>query len=248
VRAQGIKDVAFDGVVEKVGLLGRDAMGAVLFAVDVRVTGSRVAEAEKTGSAAPPPPPPPTTTTTKTTSSSSDAGVASVIVEAPAPAPSVPLPTPRELLRPGMTASAEIEVEHLDKAIVVPLAAVLEATKGDDDEKPDRVFVIDESAVDAGTGSPSTSQSAKEADRIVSVREVAVRLGPSEADAIAVLDAVAAGLRPGVRVVEGPFRELKDLEEGARVRELVDDDKDTAGRGDSSRKALKKSARKKRAP
>jgi hypothetical protein len=40
---------------------------------------------------------------------------------------------------PLSAAQAEIEVQHLDDVVVVPLAAVLEATKGDDGDKPDRV-------------------------------------------------------------------------------------------------------------
>jgi|GEM_PF-948505 len=255
VRAQGIKDVAFDGVVEKVGLLGRDALGAVLFSVDVRVTGSRRADdasgpdagadASPASSPAPMTPASPAPTTPASPTSSPGA-----VEGPPPPPPAPPLPSPRELLRPGMTASAEIEVEHLDAALVVPLAAVLEATKNDDEDKPDRVFVVDEAAATTSTGATptlanaTTAPAAASAERVLTVREVAVRLGPSEGDGIAVLDAAAAGLVPGVRVVEGPFRELKRLETGARVRELVDDDgdgeADGSGKGDPRKRARKR--------
>jgi multidrug efflux pump subunit AcrA (membrane-fusion protein) len=253
VRAQGIKDVAFDGVVEKVGLLGRDAMGAVLFAVDVRVTGSRAPAEVET----------PSSPTTPAGTSSFNGPAA---LEAPRPPAPASLPSPRELLRPGMTASAEIEVEHVDDAIVVPLAAVLEATKNDDEDKPDRVFVVDDGPAvavgpgarggptdappptggvpDAGAASEAESATAR-GDRVVTVREVAVRLGPSEGDAIAVLDAAVAGLLPGVRVVEGPFRELKQLTSGARIRELVEDE---GKRGPDGKPLPLKKQRKKKGP
>jgi HlyD family secretion protein len=197
VRAQGIKDIAFDGVVEKVGLLGKDAMGAVQFSVDVRVTNSRE--------------PPPR-----------DGEAASAVVENKA---ARVLPAPAEVLRPGMTASAEIEVEHLDQALVVPLAAVLEATRGDDGDKPDRVFVVDgaEAGPDAGPGAVADTAAAPAGPRkkgVLVVHETPVRLGPADGDGIAVLD----GLRAGQRIVEGPFRALKLLEEGSKVSELDDDD------------------------
>jgi HlyD family secretion protein len=170
------------------------------------------------------------------------------------------LPPPQELLRPGMTASAEIEVERLDRAVVVPLAGVLEATKSDDEDKPDRVFVVDAppsaspapaspapaspapvspapvSPAPASTGATSAAGDAGDAEQPAwVVREVAVRLGPADGDSIAVLD----GVKPGQRIVEGPFRALKDLEDGARVRQLVKDDEGPAA---------KKKDRKKKAP
>lgn len=178
VKAQGIKDAEFDGVVERVGLMGRDIMGAVLFVVDVKVTGTRVPRdhAGKDGKGA--------------------AGV-----EGAAPI----LPPPQELLRPGMSATAEIEVEHLDDVVTIPLAAVLEEKKEEDGSiTPDRVFVVDAGA---------TTLLAKQAT---------VKLGPGEGDAVAVLHGVDAGQR----VVIGPFRALKDLHDGDKVVELKAEDKE----------------------
>ena len=224
VRAQGIKDVAFDGEVEKVGLLGKDAMGAVLFSVDVRVTGSRSAEAPAKATPSSPLP-----------AAGIDGAKAAV------------LPSPKELLRPGMTASAEIEVDHLEDAVVVPLAAVLEAIRNDDEDKPDRVFVVDGAPTTPSTAStpappttPSASAPPSDEKPVVTVREVAVRLGPSDGDAIAVLDADAAGLKAGVQIVEGPFRELKQLETGARVRELSEDGTTPGADGKPKKKPKKK--------
>lgn len=108
----------------------------------------------------------------------------------------------RRALRPGMTVSADIEVERLPEAIAVPLAAVLE---GDGRQKPDRVFV----AVDIDDKD----------DKSGSVKERAVTLGPTESDVVAILAGVAAG----EAVVEGPFRALRALEDDAAitVKEIV---------------------------
>ena len=177
VRAQGIKDVEFEGVVESVGLLGKDAMGAVQFAVDVKITGSRAAGAGSVKGVV---------------------GTAAVgVVEGAAAV----VAAPQDLLRPGMSAQAEIEVEHLDSVIVVPLAAVLEASKGDDGDKPDRVFVVQ------GVARADGKEGA------LTVGERGVKLGASEGEGIAIL----SGLKDGERVVEGPYRALKDLKEGDSV-------------------------------
>lgn len=70
VRAQGIKSAEFEGTVERVGLMGRDVMGAVLFVVDVKVTGVR----------------PPSTKSASTSTSPSPS--------TPSPAPPASLPAP----------------------------------------------------------------------------------------------------------------------------------------------------------
>jgi multidrug efflux pump subunit AcrA (membrane-fusion protein) len=188
VKAQGIKDLEFEGVVEKVGLMGKDAMGAVLFTVEVKVTGSRAARAG--GAAA--------------DAAAGPEGTAPVV------------PAPPEVLRPGMSAQAEIEVEHLERVIAVPLSAILEAQKDDDGERPDRVVVVD--------GDPAK----KDALLVATVRPV--KLGPSEGEAIAIL----SGLSPGERVVEGPYRVLKNLEDGDKVKleEKKADDKKDKDKGD----------------
>ena len=103
-----------------------------------------------------------------------------------------PLPPASDILRPGMSAQADIEVQRLEGVIAVPVAAVLE---GDGADKPDRVFVYEG---DATSGR---------------VTEVSVKLGPTEGDAIAIL----SGLADGAVVVEGPFRALKGLADGDRV-------------------------------
>jgi HlyD family secretion protein len=168
VTAQGIKEWEFTGKVERVGLMGREQAGAVLFAIEVGVTGVAKASSKRAEKVAP--------------------------AEA---APDAALPVPRDLLRPGMSAQAEIEVETLAGALTVPVAAVLE---GDGEDKPDRVFVLDGEIA----------------------HEAQVKLGPSEDDRIAVL----SGVTEGQRIVEGPFRALKALTDGERVKiDTTDKDK-----------------------
>ncbi|MCC7070190.1 MAG: efflux RND transporter periplasmic adaptor subunit [Deltaproteobacteria bacterium] len=149
ITAQGIKDASYQGVVERVGLMGREQGGAVLFAVEVKVLPGAGTEA----------------------------------------------------LRPGMSAQAEIEVQRLAQALAVPVAAVLE---GDGKDKPDRVYVYE------GDDAAGTA------------RELNVTLGPADGEVIA----VTAGLSAGQRVVEGPFRALRALEDGDAVR--VQSDKEAA--------------------
>jgi HlyD family secretion protein len=110
----------------------------------------------------------------------SDAGV---VVEAPEVEGA-----PGRVLRPGMSVTAEVEVETLVDAVAVPIGAVLE---GDGREKSDRVFVVDDGVTGANA------------------EEVEVTLGPSEGELIAVL----SGLEAGQKIVEGPFRALRALED-----------------------------------
>lgn len=153
ITAQGIKNASYQGVVERVGLMGREQGGAVLFVVEVKVLPG--------------------------------AGT--------------------EQLRPGMSAQAEIEVQRLTQALAVPVAAVLE---GDGTDKPDRVFAFQ------GDDAAGTA------------REVKVKLGPADGDVIA----VTSGLNAGERVVEGPFRALRGLEEGDAVRVQSDTEADAGPR------------------
>jgi HlyD family secretion protein len=105
-----------------------------------------------------------------------------------------------------MSAQAEIEVERLEQALVVPLSSVLEASQTDDGEQPDRVVVVD---IAAGIA----VEPGRDAVYVVNVRPV--KLGPSEGEVIAVV----SGLQAGERVVEGPYRVLKTLADGDKVRQ-----------------------------
>jgi multidrug efflux pump subunit AcrA (membrane-fusion protein) len=121
------------------------------------------------------------------------------------------LPLPRDILRPGMSAQADVEVEKLEQAVLVPVSAVLE---GDGESKPDRVFVLDG----------------------MTARERTVKLGPAEDDRIAIL----SGVEPGDKVVEGPFRALRALADGdvvtleAAPKNGAQGDKGEGGKGSAS--------------
>lgn len=154
------------GSITQVGWMGRELGGAVQFAVEAAIHQEDPKNQNKNNSLAVSPP-------------------------ESAPAPSAPPPR----LRPGMTVSAEIEVEYLPDALAVPVAAVLEGD-GRAQGKPDRVWVID-----AALGRSR-------------VTETVVTLGPTDQDVVAIL----AGLAADQLVVEGPFRALRELQEGDLVR------------------------------
>jgi len=154
LTTQGARKEAFAGVVEQVGLLGRDSGGAVVFEVRASVTDPATVAAE----------------------GSPEVGTADIT------------------LRPGMSVSADIEVGRLERALVVPIAAVLEG-EGQAGGKPDRVFLTDRGV--AGT----------------TAVEREVSLGPSDAEVVAVL----AGLALGDEIVEGPYRALRELEDKGAI-------------------------------
>ena len=105
---------------------------------------------------------------------------------------------PTPTLRAGMTARTDIHVERVDGELVIPLASVLEEV---DDDGVEYVFV--------------------ERDGLVERAEV--KTGLSNDTHIVVL----SGLAAQDRVVTGPYRVLKDLDDGDPVRaELEGDDGD----------------------
>lgn len=169
----------FQARISQVAMLGRDVGGAVQFAVEAQVEGywSASASTEPVAALAAP------------VAKASDASTR-------LPAAALPQMGATEfLLRPGMTVSAEIEVERLPEAVAIPIAAVLEG-----DSRPggvsDKVWLIEE----------------KEGK--TTVRAQALELGPTDQDAVAVL----SGIQSGDTVVEGPFRALRELEEGALIK------------------------------
>jgi HlyD family secretion protein len=107
---------------------------------------------------------------------------------------------PDEALRAGMTARVDIHVEHVEGTLVIPLAAVLE----DADDNEEYVFV----------------------ERDGAVHRTSVTTGLSNDTHIVVL----GGLDAGARVVTGPYRVLKDLEDDDAVRAELEagDDDDSA--------------------
>lgn len=184
LKTQAGRTTPFEGHVELTGLYGRESGGAVFFPVNVAV--------ELDGPA-------------------SDAGPSSPTA-APAPPPTAAPEGVPELppLRPGMTITAEIEVEQIEQTVLVPIAAVIEGD-GREGGKPDQVFAIVE-----------------EGGRLVA-RPRDVTLGPSDGDIVAVL----TGLQAGDLLVEGPYRALRELKNDDPVR-LENDEIRDAPPGEAS--------------
>ncbi|TVQ62955.1 MAG: efflux RND transporter periplasmic adaptor subunit [Phycisphaerales bacterium] len=126
------------------------------------------------------------------------------------------------ILRSGLTANTEIEVERLFDVVKVPSQAVLDR----------RIDELPREVVDA---SPH-ADAARTFARVVFVMTDAgeaharpVRTGPSDLTETAIL----AGLEAGERVVVGPFRELVNLKHGQKLRDR-DAPKPTATSDDAS--------------
>jgi HlyD family secretion protein len=105
------------------------------------------------------------------------------------------LDAPDEALRPGMSARVEITTAVADDALVVPVQAVVERPPLDgasEDEEVEVVFVVDESTAE----------------------QRAVETGLADITHVQLL----AGVEAGEMVVSGPYRSLKDLENGDAVR------------------------------
>lgn len=124
------------------------------------------------------------------------------------------LDEPDPTLRPGMSVRAEIEVASHDDAVVVPIQAVVERSPEEvstpaedvsfDEEEPVEVVYV----VEDGTA-----------------RRREVDTGLSTVTHVEIL----SGLEGGERVVTGPFRTLRDLEDG----DLVEvEDQESGGAGD----------------
>lgn len=125
-----------------------------------------------------------------------------------------------DLLRTGLTANADIHVETVRDAIVVPSQAVLDR----------RVENLPESV----RGSPLVDR-LRTFTTVVYVRDGAVaRARPVRAGVSDLTDTVVLeGLEPGDPVITGPFRVLRELEDGAAI--VVDQsDEPTQGAGDAA--------------
>lgn len=104
------------------------------------------------------------------------------------------LEDPDEDLRPGMSVRAEIDTAVHPNALVVPIQAVVErdVTEGGASREADVVFVV---------------QDGKAAQRVV-------KTGISDETRVEVV----SGVREKDKVVSGPYRSLRDLDDGDRVR------------------------------
>ncbi|HWN41380.1 MAG TPA: efflux RND transporter periplasmic adaptor subunit [Thermoanaerobaculia bacterium] len=108
------------------------------------------------------------------------------------------LEDPDEDLRPGMSVRAEIDTAVHPDVLVAPIQAVVERDAGDEkDKETDVVFVaVDGKAV-----------------------QRAVRTGISDETQVEIV----SGVQAGDKVITGPYRSLRDLDDGERI--LVTDQK-----------------------
>lgn len=115
------------------------------------------------------------------------------------------LDDPDEDLRPGMSVRAEIDTAVHPDALVVPIQAVVEreVTRNGGTEEADVVFVVREG---------------KAVQR-------AVRTGISDETRVEIV----SGVQAGDQVVTGPYRSLRDLEDGETVK-VADQRKDERDR------------------
>jgi HlyD family secretion protein len=139
----------------------------------------------------------------------------------------VALDTVDAKLRPGMTAKAKIETQRLDKAVSIPIQAVmlrpakdLEAKPGDDKKKDDKKTSAPVTISAAAGGKTADT---KECVFVVENGKATLRpvtSGISDETSVA----VTAGLKDGDTVVTGPYRALRDLKNGEQVREKKAED------------------------
>jgi HlyD family secretion protein len=164
----------------------------------------------------------------------------------------IALDTPDERLRPGMTAKARIETQRADGAVTVPIQAVLvkpdkEVTevlaaraKKDDSGKsaPDAAVAAEPALLSTSPPPGGTTSTAKleEGKREVVFKVVdgkavltPVVTGISDDTEVVILE----GLKPGDRLVTGPYRAVKKLKDGEAVKKRADTkDKEDDGEGE----------------
>lgn len=111
-------------------------------------------------------------------------------------------------LRPGMTSQVSIVTSSAPNAVAVPIQSVVERVPGaaaeessDDADKPKKKYVF------LTTGGKA--------------RQVEVQTGISDATHVV----ITAGVKPGDRLITGPFRTLKKLKNGAEVNETKEEKK-----------------------
>jgi HlyD family secretion protein len=117
-------------------------------------------------------------------------------------------------LRPGMSVRAEIEVAQSEDALVVPVQAVVEREIGGDAE----------AEADRDQGNSEGKATGEPVSVVFVVADgKAVRRSVETGLSTVTQVEVTSGVEEGEQVVTGPFRTLRDLEDGAAVR-VVDED------------------------
>jgi HlyD family secretion protein len=124
-----------------------------------------------------------------------------------------------ERLRPGMSVRAEIEVAARDDALVVPIQAVVEREPEARDEPGDGG---DEAPVAVRGGGERTVEEVVFVVADGKARRRRVATGLSTVTDVE----ITAGLEAGEQVVTGPFRTLRDLDDGDAVRVVEEDEEE----------------------
>jgi len=160
----------------------------------------------------------------------------------PGVTPELPLPVAAtaksslDLLRPGMTAHASIQVASRANALVVPIQAVIDRKRGEVEEalkekRPDGdgspLAAEGDDVRPASSGTPAVQDETVHVvfvDRNGTAEMIPVTTGLSDEFNVEILD---APLQAGDQVVIGPYRTLKKLEHGEQiVRAEKDEDLD----------------------
>ena len=116
-------------------------------------------------------------------------------------------------LRPGMTSQVSIVTSRVADAVAVPIQSVVERSASKDDEDgdaPKKKYVL--------------------LARDGKAKQVEVRTGISDATHVVIL----SGVKSGDRVVTGPFRTLKKLQDGAAIQETKEEKKTSKDEDDES--------------
>ncbi len=137
--------------------------------------------------------------------------------------------TEKEIFRPGMSVTAEIETRARTNVLTVPLASVVsrlpkgkDKDKDKDKSKPADLQTNKVASVSPATNSLSEKKARESARQITVVfladgeraKQVPVKIGISDKDYYEILE----GLTDGQEIVSGGFRALKDLEDGKKVQ------------------------------
>jgi HlyD family secretion protein len=146
-------------------------------------------------------------------------------------------------IRPGLTAKARVTVAERSDAVAVPLGAVtardwplraddIAPMNGGEAEERDRVL--------ADLGFEAEPPADGEVEREETEGVFLVRAGYAKFVPVTLGIAgeehfeITEGLEPGARIVTGPFRVLRELKDGAKVRDRGGDDADDDGAGNAS--------------
>lgn len=130
------------------------------------------------------------------------------------------LDDPSEDLRPEMSLRAEIETRPAASTLAVPIQAVVQRERKAGDKAGGEVR-----SASAGGAAAAEDDSEIKVVYVVEngkARERPVRTGVSDETRVEILE----GLKPGEKVVTGPFRSLRDLEDDVAVQVTTADEED----------------------